>query len=241
MSYNSKLVILAGVAALCVSAPAAAQEADPFTELVEALASTERLMSGYADGAAAAMIEEARRDPEMLEMEEECPGTLELMGSASRPMLEKSHLRAVGEYRANLLALFRDKLEPEIAGGAAEFYRSDDGQFVIRLAEENESVANTLAAVRENPEGDLSREAFEADKAASREALKSSEHKGRMQKIGWGLATSSWFSDFRKIQPEMHELEFALLNDDFTPEEEAAFDHVLEKALTGHFEQCYAE
>lgn len=241
MPSARNLITLAAVAAFSFSAHVAAQEVDPYADLVEALASTERLMSGYADGAAAVMIEEARRDPEMLEMEEECPGALDLMGSASRPLLEKSHLRAVGEYRANLLALFRERLEPETAGGAAEFYRSDDGQFLIGLADENESIENTMAAVRDDPDGNVSREAFDADKKATAEALKSSEHKGRLQKIGWGLVTSPWFGDMKKIRPEMQQLEFALLNDDFTAEEEAAFDHVLEKALTGHFEQCYAE
>ena len=236
-----KLFTLAALAAFSLSASAAAQQDDPYIDLVDAIASTERLMSGFADGAMAVMVEEARRDPDMREMEEECPGTFDLMGSTSRPLLEKSHERAIGEYKAKLLTLFSDRLAPDTARSAAEFYRSEDGQFLIGLADESESIENTMAAIRADPDGKVSREAFEADKAATRETLTSSEHKGRLQKIGWGLITERWFSEFTNLRPEMQQLEYALLNDDFTPEEEAAFDHVLEKALTEHFERCYAE
>ncbi|QPC99200.1 hypothetical protein [Qipengyuania soli] len=234
---------LAALVALAASLPAPLSAAgeSAYTDLVEALAAKDRLMSGFADSAIAVMVGEARRDPEMVEMEEECAGTLDLMGQTARPHLVASHERGVTQYRAQLLELFSSRLSPEEARGAAEFYASDDGRFLISLAEQNESVENVLSDVRGNEDGSVSAAALAADKAVMEEKIRKGGDRTRLAKIGWFLMTADWFRNFQTLKSEMHQLELALVNDDFTAEEGAAFDAALEEAFTAHFEACYAD
>lgn len=240
MMVARKLSLAVSLLFLGTGVPLAAQP-EAFRALVDALASEERLLAGFGDQATALMLEEAKRDPEMLEMEKECPGALDLMGSASRPHLVTSHKRAVEQYRGKLFDLFSARLSPEHASGAAEFYRSDDGRFVIELAEQNESLENVLEDARNSESGSVSAEAFAADKKLTEERIRARANNGRLSQIGWKLITSPWFASFEKLKPDMHRLELELANDDFTPDEEAAFDKALDEALTAHFEACYAE
>lgn len=129
----------------------------------------------------------------------------------------------------------------EQAAQAAEFYASEDGRFMIALAEESEVATRSLADIRANEDSSISRESYDADKAAQREALRNSEHRERIAELGLKLAQSDWFITFLGLREPMHALQFALNNDDFTPEEDAALEHVVEKAMTDHFESCYAE
>lgn len=237
MKTSLKPVVLA--LALTLPLPAHAQTVSPYQALVDALASRERLMENFGTDAVTLMVEEARRDPELAAMDEECPGTFDLMGKASLPYLVESHERAVAEYRTKLVALFEGRLKPEDAKNAAAFYSSEDGKYLIGLAQKNESVDNVLADVRKNDDGTVSAAAFAADRQVMQDRIRTDGDKGRLQKIGWGLITSSWFAPFEKLKPEMHGLELELVNDDFSPEEEAAFDAALENAMTAHFEACY--
>ncbi len=241
MTLRTRFAALA--VAVCLSHPAAlwAQDADPLRDLVDALAARARLLDNYGPSAVSTMLDEARRDPEMVEMEGECPGTLDIMGQAAMPTLVKSQERAVDQYRTALLDLFAGKLSPEIARSAADFYRSADGRFIIDIAEQNQSDTHSLEDVRRNEDMSISREAMEADKLAMREALRASEHMERIETIGQHLAGSQWFAPFATLRPDMHTLELALQNDDFTQAEEAEFDRALESALSAHLDKCYAE
>lgn len=239
---NPKIRIAAMVTfAALISSPLTAGEQSAYGDLVDALAASDRLTSGFGDEAVAMMLEEARRDPEMVEMEEECSGTLDIMGLTARPHLEASHARAVAEYRTQLLDLFASTLTPGEARAAADFYTSEDGLFLIALADQNESVENVLSDIRGNEDGSASAAAFAADKKAMEDKIRESGDRTRLAKIGWSLMTADWFANFQKLKPRMHELELALVNDDFSPEEGADFDAALDKAFTTHFEACYAE
>ena len=241
MDRLKRIKYLCLCASIALAAPATAQDGNPHQAFVDAFASRERMMVAFTDNAEQSMIEESRRDPELVEMEAECPGALKLMASASMPVMTKSHGRAVDTYRAGLLALVSERMTAEQAAQAAEFYASEDGRFMIALAEESEVATRSLADIRANEDSSISREAYDADKAAQREALRNSEHRERIAEVGMKLAASDWFITFLGMREQMHALQFALNNDDFTPEEDAALEHVVEKAMTGHFESCYAE
>ena len=237
---KSSLVIASALACLLVF-PANARAGSPYRELVDAFAGRDRLMDGFDRIVVSTLVSEAMRDPDLVEMDSECPGTIDLMAKVSAPVLREAHERAVDEYRRDLEMLFARGLTKEQAQEASEFYRSEDGQFMIGVAETYEVAEASLAEVRETEDGTISRDAFDQDKAATRDALRTSGHRQRLASIGFDLYTSDWFRTFDGLREEILTLELALSNSNLTNEEDAQLESLVEDQLTDHFERCYAE
>ncbi|QYJ07833.1 hypothetical protein [Qipengyuania flava] len=227
--------------ALAVSlahAPLGASE-DPYQKLLDAMASEEFMMEGTEDTMRTMMVSEFERDADMVAFEEECPGVYSSMTDAMMPTLLRSHRRAVGEYRTDLLALFRDRLSVEDAAGAAEFYASENGQALVRLAGDSVQYGNAMDEIRDSEDMVVSEESFAADKEATRKEIKANLEPVLAREVGLKLLGEPWFARFLALRPEMDALELKLMNDDFTPEEDAEVDAALDRALTAKMDECY--
>lgn len=233
-----KRLALATFALAAVHAPLGAS-ADPYQKLVDAIASEEFLMEGTDEAMRSVMYSEFERDPEMVAFEAECPGVYASLTDAMMPTLVRSHRRAVGEYRAELLVLYRDRLSVEDATGAAEFYASKNGQALVRLAGDSARNSNAMDDMRETEDMVVSEESFAADKEATRREIKANMEPVLAREVGMKLLAEPWFARFLELRPEMDALELKLMNDDFTPQEDAEADAALDRALTAKLDECY--
>jgi hypothetical protein len=230
--------LFAALAFSLAAAPLAAGE-DPYQDLVDAIASEAYLTDGTEEEMRTVMRGEFERDPDMVEFEAECPGVFTALTDAMMPTLLRSHDRAVGEYRRDLLALYRSRLSAEDARGAADFYASENGQALVRLAEENAQYGNAMDDIFRTDDMVVSEESFAADKEATRDAVKANMEPLLMREVGQQLMTEAWFARVIALRQEMHALELKLMNDDLTPEEDAEADAAIDAALTVKLEECY--
>lgn len=233
-----KRLALYALALSLAHAPLGASD-DPYQKLVDAMAGEEFMMEGTEDMMRTLMVSEFERDADMAAFEGECPGVYSSMTDAMMPTLLRSHRRAVGEYRADLLGLFRDRLSVEDAAGAAEFYASENGQALVKLAGDSVRYGNAMEDMRETEDMVVSEESFAADKEATRQEIKANLEPVLAREVGIELLGEPWFERFLTLRPEMDRLELKLMNDDFTPDEDAEVDAALDRALTAKLDECY--
>lgn len=216
-------------------------QGDDHQRLVDAIASEQRLVEGFEQGAREESLALYANDPEMVEMEEVCPGISAQMVDAMLPILLQSHKRAVGEYRGALLALFRERLPVDVASPAGDFFSSDLGQKLIGLVDEHAVVDTLREDALTSEDASVSQDAHDADKAKTRAAVNANLEPVLMREIGMALSNAEWFPTFHALKPEMDALEFALVDDDFTPEEDAALDGAIEAVMDAQPGDCFGE
>lgn len=216
-------------------------QGDDYQRLVDAIAAEERLVEGFEEGAREESLALYANDPDMVKMEQVCPGLSTQMVDAMLPILLQSHKRAVGEYRGALLALFRERLPVDVASPAGVFFSSDLGQKLIGLVEEHAVVDALREDAYTSEDASVSQEAYDADKAKTREAVKANLEPVLLREIGMALSNAEWFPKFHALKPEMDALEFALIDDDFTPEEDAALDGAIETVMDAQPDDCFGE
>lgn len=228
-----------GLAALSlfVAAPLVAQDdANAHQRLVDAIADPVRLMAKVDEAIDAEQRFQFEQDSEMQAIEAECSGSYALMVATIRPFAHELQARAIDEYRASLLELFTARLEADEARGAAEFYESDLGQALVRAADDNLVETRMVSEMRR--EETVSREAFEADKQATKRAIIQRVDPAVLSQAAERLLNSPWFPDFRSIEPDIKRLQLAMVNTDFNADEQQRFDAALEDALIPHYEAC---
>ncbi|WP_374408167.1 hypothetical protein [Pelagerythrobacter sp.] len=180
-------------------------------------------------------------DASMAEIEGACPGVIAAMRAAVEPAMWPAHQRGYAAYRTDLAALFERELSDDHARGAADFFASPLGQrYLVALA--GAAVADTMIAdLADSGAGHISAGALAADDADSvARAIAALEPADRAQ-ISATLEGSEWAAEFRRLEPQVAELQLAMANADFSEEEERAMDAAIDGVLETRFADCFPE
>ncbi len=231
--------------ALLVPSPLAARDAAPADDPQLALAT---VLTN--DGFVAEMFRQSmdvgfdtalRGDPDMAQIEAECPGLIAAMSAAVEPIMWPAHQRDYADYRGQLHALFERELNDGHARGAAEFFASPLGQRFITALSSEISVDATLSELQTGEAAHVSAEALAADnlESASR-GIMALEPADRLE-ITTIFSTNAWASEFARIEPQVAALQLAMANSDYTPEESAAMDAAIDGVIDRRFAACFPE
>ena len=132
---------------LCYGPVAAQSEEtqDPHLALATALSSDELAELRFKQEMEVGFYAGLKAIPDMVQIENDCPGFFIGFGKALRPLMYQGHFEDNAWYRKQLDKLFRERLSKGAASGAAEFYGSDEGQRLLAMAVANLSADNTIA------------------------------------------------------------------------------------------------
>jgi hypothetical protein len=230
--------ILAFLAALWAT-PLAAQDSSAYDALVAVLASNESF-----DIASRRLLEvdlpaAFRSDPNIQEIEAECPGAVEALLVATTPMFKELDQEGRRDYRAALRNLLPTRMSEADARAAAEFFGSDLGQKFVRSISEQSTLSNSLSSAMSNDEGSIDRDAFERDQLnAARGGL---EALSDFEKLSVNRALqTSWGEAINDLSPEIMTLKYSIMNAEMTPDQNAALDAVIGETIDAHFDACEA-
>ncbi len=238
MQISKLLYGLFALAIVQIAQPGHAVSKDAYTELVEAIASDENAMQAF-EAEMARAAEEWGKQADFAEIENECPGFLEGFILAMRPSLRKGQLDDYGWYRAQLDTLVRAELTEAEAREGAAFFNSPLGRKLMGRVWEHNSYENSVAEAIADPEGDTSREAFEADRRATRDRLNNAftpeEHAATKDALSGGFGRKLVL-----LQPRINSLMFEMYNRSYPPEIQAELDAVTDAFVESHFAACAA-
>lgn len=235
----------AAALALLASAPLLAQDAspagDPQLALATVLTNDEFVTEMFRQSMEVGFDTALRGDPEMAQIEAECPGLIAAMSAAVEPIMWPAHQRDYAGYRGQLHALFERELSDEHARGAADFFGSPLGQRFITALSSEISIDATLGELQTGEAAHVSAEALAADnlESASR-GIMALEPADRLE-ITTMFSTSAWAPEFARIEPQVGALQLAMANADYTPEEGAAMDAAIDGVIDRHFAACFPD
>ena len=237
---------LAAIAALALCAPASllAQDpaqADPQEALATALTDDEFVAANFRQTMSVGFEGALRADPDMLEIENECPGLIGAMRAAVEPIMWPEHQRSYAEYRADLQTLFDAELSDEHARAAAQFFVSPLGQRFITTLTGQLTADAMLGELTGGETTQVSSEALAADnlESASR-GLMALEPADRLE-VTTILTTEPWSTEFQRLQPQIAALQLAMANGDFSAEEGAAMDAAMDLVIEEKFAACFPD
>jgi len=233
---SAALIVLA---TLFMLAPAHAQEDDGRARLVQAIASERMSNLMFERDIAKAWTPMMMREPEIAQIEVDCPGYVEGLIVAIRPILSESHNYDFGWYRTELEALFRAELSDAHASGMADLLGSDLGQRVLLAAVENYEVENSVEDAVTSADNSVSAAALAADREATAQRLVTSLAREDVLAFGMQVMQAPWRPEFERIQPRIHDLQLQLANRDFTPEHGAQFDKIVSRYAEDAITACY--
>lgn len=235
------LGLAAGALAMAGAGIAQEVSSDPHQQMVDVFANDsmrDRAFESIMKSAFGSIVE---TDPQLAALEMECPGFIDGLSSAMRPLMKRTHNEDHIEYRKDLLALLRSELTAEEAAGAAEFFASDLGQRFFDEVFANQNMDNVMReAMATGGEEDISASSLNKDNNTTAiramMSLEPVERRAIMNKF----VTEDWGKAFSKMRPKMD----ALLTDpkyqQTTPEEDAEIEAVSVEFSTNHFEKCFA-
>ena len=230
---------LATSPALAQSAEAPAQQADGFDRMLEAITSDTMSELIFERDFRTVFIAVIKADPEMTQIEADCPGYVEGLGNALRPIMRVSHDYDWQWYRREFEALMRSGLSEEHAAGIADLFGSPLGQRFIAAAIANSNADATVAAIGDDPDAAITMDALQADKSATARAVIDALSPEDMNEFATRMREAEWLPTFMRIQPRLEALQLELANRDFTPEHGAEFDKVLANYSSDQLEACY--
>lgn len=181
-----------------------------------------------------------RTDPGMATLDRECPGLINAMSDAARPIMWPAHQRDYAQFRLELIDLFSEELEPDIARGAADFYGSEPGQSLLRTLMSNYSASSTIASVLDDPDAKVSGHALEADMRATAAAGIQALSPEEFAAMNAQLKGAVWLPAMTRLGPQLNALQLKMANKDLSEEENTALDTALEGVFESHFATCEA-
>lgn len=208
------------------AAPVAAAE-DTYLGLVEAF---------FIDSDTSAIMEQMMRqireqmvaDAEMKELERNYPGILSQLLAALRPAMQRMADKTEVQFRRDLGELFKTRLTPQEAKEAAAFFASPAGSRMLRAANENLSMTNSLKDVFQG-DGTVTASSFQSDmKKTTERAGVTEEEQREMRRM---VAGRIWFMQFRSLVPQIQELSIRTMNEPGTPEEDAEFERIARQVI----------
>ncbi len=217
------------------------QAIDYYAAMAEAVTSDAVIEATFEQAIEIGFKGAMRADPEMDEIEKECPGTVQAMADAAAPIMKPAHIRDYMEYRADIAALFRANMTTANARSAAEFFNSDIGKNFLMSVSSNVSADATIGAIIDDPDAKIAAEDLESDNRATAVrgimAMEPLERREALMTIG----NSDWGQDFVRLQPQVQALQVEMANSDYSPEENAALEKALEQTAMTVLGKCYLE
>lgn len=233
-----KTALAAATLLLGQAGAAAATLPDPHAKLVEQIAGedmAERTFQSQLDGAFRAALSS---DADVQDIEAACPGFIDGMTAANRPILWQAHVEDYQWYREKLDTLFRDKLTEQDAASLGNFFASDLGQKFLAAIIAEQRYDNTIAEAMSSEDGQASVESMLKDhRASSVNTLMALEPIDR-KAIGNIFTTEQWAIRFGQLQPDIIALMNEMAERDFTAEQDAAMDVAIDSFIEKHLGDC---
>lgn len=230
-------------AAVSLSLPAsiAAQETDPYSRLVGAVASEAISDRVFEQDMGSSFVDALGQMPEMADIEADCPGFITGYADAVTGIMRESHEYDYRWYRSQLAQLFRAEMTQPHARGAAEFFETDLAQRFFITAISQMTAENTVRDAIENEDAQISQEAQAADRKATARRTVEAMPPEDMRRFAEEMSSSDWFPSFRRLRPRINTLTLAMANRDFTPEMGAKYDRISDGFIDNHLAQCNSE
>lgn len=176
--------------------------------------------------------------PEFAEIEAGCPGMIDAVLVAVRPVFRDMDERSNRQLRNALRGIFAANITPQEAQAAAAFFQSPDGQILIGAVLNNVTMETSLTEAMEGGEGNFSRESMARDKRKTSAAAVRAIDPETQQRIAAKLTSEPWFPKLMALRPQMDNARYTIFNAPLTPREEAQIDAVIGPAMDAHFETC---
>lgn len=242
-----KIVVLAlAPLGLAFTSPVLAQSSDsgeasskdPHVAMVEALTNAE----GFAATQANALrdVRQAyQKDPNIADIEGQCPGTVDVLVETTRPILYDYSILEAELRRDALVAVLREEISAEHAQAAADFYGSDVGQRMVVAIMSNRTMEKMMESAMENiDEGIIDADSVAADNRKSVEdGIRSMTQEDRAD-LNTMAAGQPWLAELARVRPKLFEAGMKVTNSDFAPHLDARLDRDIEAALATHLEAC---
>ncbi|AOL22691.1 hypothetical protein Ga0102493_111667 [Erythrobacter litoralis] len=233
-------LLLAGSAFVGPAALHAAQETGAHSRLVATIASDtmrDRLFERQLEIGFRGPLEQ---DPELAEIEMECPGFADALVAGLTPTLRRSHDVDYDWFRDRLTALFESGMSEDEAADAADFFSGETGQRLLLTIATQQSGTNALRDIMADDDMTISPQSMDKDRADTVQRVQEAIGKEEMDAIISELALAGWFPAFEALQPRMSALNLELANLDYTPEEYAEIDRLTAEIAEAHFTRCDA-
>ena len=240
LKIGTQLSAVITLFAATIPAASHAQEPDPYTQLVNAVASDAIAELVFQQDMAVSFGDTFRSNEDIVEVESECPGYVDGYIKAIRPILRKAHDLDYVWYRAEMAKLFRAGLTAQEALGGAQFFGSDLGQRLLSSAIAQSSGENSVKEVLTNETGDISSESYNADKRKTVSNLLRALSEQEKQELSVKLGGAPWFPAFQRVSPKVNLLGLEMVNRDLNAEHQAEFDAVSDTFVDAHFAACDA-
>ncbi|WP_427969969.1 hypothetical protein, partial [Altererythrobacter sp.] len=212
---------------------------DPYDLLIESFAGDAIAGRNYEAVVEKAFVSTLEAHDDFMATEAECPGMVDGLTKAVRPIMWQSHMEGYAWYRNELGVLFRRELSSENAGRMATFFGSELGQRFIDTIIREQSFDRVVAEAIANEGESVSNEAIVKDNLdTARRTVMTLEPVDRMQ-ITRIFATEEWAKEFARLNPMLNEVTVRMSQRNFTPEQDAAMDKQLDDFLMSHLTACY--
>ncbi|MEM6477031.1 MAG: DUF2059 domain-containing protein [Pseudomonadota bacterium] len=237
-SIRTRFGLLLSLLFASVPVASQAEEQDSYTQLVNAVASDAIAELVFQQDLVISFGEAFRSDPDVVEVETDCPGYVDGYVKAVRPTLRKAHDLDYVWYRAEMAKLYRAGLTPEEALGAAQFFGSDLGQRLLASAIAQSSGDNTVREALDDEGEDISTEAYNADKRATARNLLNALSAQERQEISVKMGGAPWFPAFQRISKKVNALGLEMVNRELSAEHNAEVNVAIDTFLEAHFATC---
>lgn len=214
------------------------QSADPYARLALAFTSEESEQSSFDNLLTTQIGPAYKQEPSIKQLEELCPDFVDGLLPTIAPILREAHGEKYATYRGEAEALFREDMKLEQAREAADFFESSTGKAFFDLIVANNSRGNMLAQLMQDPDADVSLEAYVADREESLEGFRRDVSSTKLVKLGEIFRDSNWFPAFRALVPKFRELDLNTINRGTSPELESRLVETYESFATTHIQQC---
>lgn len=189
-----------------------------------------------------------RRDPDMAELEADCPGTISEIVAGSRGLMKEYHELESRVLKERQLSALRAALSDEYAAGAADFYSSELGQKLLISVANNYSIGESLNSAtsatttpgKNTGEIQIDREAFDRDQQKTVEDAVKGLTQAEVIQIGMQVMGKEWFPAFQKLSPTLAQINFDVSNSNLDPSIDKRLDETLNRILDDAFERCPA-
>jgi hypothetical protein len=215
--------------------PLSAPRADPFRALA-AIKTRDDIWERSFDSLYEQMRVSFRADPTLGPAERRCPGLIDAVAAAARPVMRTEHYRQRDLFRARLAQLFARGLTRAQAREAYAFYASPDGRYLLELGTDSSSQQAKIARAPER----FDRAAFEDDLDRTHAAIERNINPAAEQRAEAALERSHWYRPYLRLHPRIQQLRFAISRDKslVSPAERSAMNEAIRRAGTEHLASC---
>ena len=176
--------------------------------------------------------------PEFAQVEVACPGMVDAVLFAVKPVFREMDERSNRQLRNALRGIFAANITPQEAQEATAFFQSPDGQVLIGAVLNNVTMETALTEAMTTGDGAFSRESMARDKHRTSAAAVRSIDPETQDRIAATLTAAPWFPKLMALRPQMDNARYTIFNAPLTSREQAQIDAVIGPAMDAHLETC---